>query len=118
MFRNQTGNLCTNAETIAERIKGASDEEVEAMEKRKVILHKGLDSLSARVQSLPERERNAAFSLLYKELTDIVSSFHFSLEVSASREKYRNAMTHEEKEEALRELRTRFQDWAMLYDIV
>jgi len=118
MFRNQTGNYCTDAETIAERIKGASDEEIKAMEKRKVILHKGLDSLSTKVRSLPERERNAAFSLLYKELTDIVSSFHFFLEVSTSREKYRNAKTCEEKEKALRELRTRFQDWAMLYDIV
>ncbi|MFA6227547.1 MAG: hypothetical protein WC631_03695 [Candidatus Paceibacterota bacterium] len=117
MFRNQAGSLCADAEAIAQRIKQASDDEVEAMGKRQAILRDALNSFNRRLQDLPERERNAALSLLYKEIVDIVFDFHLSIEASALHAKIKKATTHAEKVEALFELRGTFQDLAMLYGI-
>jgi hypothetical protein len=56
MFRNQSGNLCADAEAIAERIKRLPNEEVEALEERKGILR---DPTWARLCSWAGRVRYA-----------------------------------------------------------
>ena len=117
MFRNQAGNLCTNAEATAEKIKGASDEEVEVMEERQGVMRDALNSFDIRLQDFPERKRNAAFSLLYKEIVKIIFDFQFSFEASETHAKFENAMTHEEKENTLREFQARIQDLKRLYGI-
>ena len=117
MFTNQTGSLCADAEATAERIKRASDKEVEAVTERKEILCDVLNSLETRLQNLPERDRKAALSLLYKDIVEIVFDFHLSLETSASRKKIVNAKTHVEKVEALHAFQAQVQDLAMLYGI-
>jgi len=117
MFRNNSGELCADAEVIGQRIKNASDDEIEALEERTGILRDGLNALDARLQDLPERERNAARSLMYKEIGDLVFDFHLSIETSASRAKITKATTSTEKITALHEFRTQVQDLALLYGI-
>ena len=120
MFRNQTGSLRADAEAIAERIRESSDGEDgehEGVEERRAILRDVLYSFDLRLQNLPERERNAALSLLCKEIVDVVFDFHLSLETSVSRAMIAKAMTHAEKAKALHEFRLQVQDLAMLYGI-
>lgn len=117
MFRNQIGELCADAEAVAQRIKGASDEDVEAVSERTVVLRDALNALDARLLDLPDRERNAARSFLYKGITDLVFDFHLSLETSDTRAKMARATTRTEKTEALQEFRVHTQDLMMLYGI-
>jgi hypothetical protein len=117
MFTNQTGKLCADAEAIAERIKAASDEEVEAAEERKAILRDVLNSFGMRLQDLPERERKATLSMLYKQMMDIIFDFHLSFETSATRANIASATTHTAKAEALHEFQLHVQDLAMIYGI-
>ncbi|MCX7007285.1 MAG: hypothetical protein NTY53_08555 [Kiritimatiellaeota bacterium] len=117
MVRNQAGSLCADAAKTAERIKQASDDEVEAMAERQAILRDVLNSFDMRLKDLPERDRKAALSLLYKRITCIVFDFHLALETSASCVKIVNATKHGEKVEALHEFRLQVEDLMMLYGI-
>ena len=117
MFFSKSGGRRIDAEAIAERIKNLSDEEVEALEVRKLTLKDGLNSFSARVADLPERERNATFSLLYKEITDLIFDFHLSIEARDSRAKVQDAKSKEEKLVAALEFRATAEDLAMIYGV-
>ena len=117
MFKNDAGELCADAEAVSQRIRTTSTEEVEALEERRGILRDALNALDARLEDLPERERNAALSLLYKEMTEIVFDFHLSLETSESRMKISAAKTHAEKAAAFREFQVDVQELAMLYGL-
>ena len=117
MFFSKSGGLRIEAEAIADQIKNLSVEEVEALEVRKLTLKDGLNSFSARVADLPERERNATFSLLYKEITDLIFDFHLSIEARDSRAKIEGSKTKEEKLVAAREFRATADDLAMIYGV-
>jgi hypothetical protein len=117
MFRNRSGNLCVDAEEIAERIRRLPSKDIDALEERKNILRNALNSFGARLQDLPQRERNAALSLFYKEVLGILFDFQLSIETSAAHQKITTAVTKEEKREALSKFRSITEDLAMLYGV-
>jgi len=117
MFRDQSGNLCADAESIAERIKIVSGKEIEALPEKKRILRNALNEFDAGLRDLPQRERDATLSLFYKEITDLLFDFQLSLATRVSREKIVHAQTRGKKLEALREFRTTVENLGMLYGV-
>jgi hypothetical protein len=117
MFQNHRGEVCVDSEALAQKIKGASDAEIEAVDNRRSILRDALNAFQRRLDELPESERKAAISLLYKDMTEIVYDFHLSLEVAASREKIAKAGTRAEKIEALEQFHRLSEDLLALYGV-
>src|SRR5260370_37192597 len=117
MFRNSSGNLCADAESIAERIKRIPDKEIKELPEKKRILRNALTEFDVTLRDLPQREREAALTLFYKEITDLLFDFQLSLVTRASREKIVKAQSREEKVEALQEFRATVENLGMLYSI-
>jgi hypothetical protein len=53
MFRDQSGNLCADAESIAARIKMVSGEEIETLPETKRILRNCLNEFDATLRNFP-----------------------------------------------------------------
>jgi len=117
MFRNNTGCFRADAEAFAEQIKRVPEREIEALEERQGILRDALNSFNARLAELPQRERQAALSLLYKEVADKVFDFHLSILTNRARDRIAVASTRESKQAALREFQAMTEDLAMLHGI-
>jgi hypothetical protein len=117
MFLNRTGALRTDAEAIAEKIKNLPEEEVGALDERKLILCDVLNSFNARIGTLTEHEKSATMSLFYQKIAETVFAFHLSIEANASREKIACAKTYQGKVAALLEFKAIAHDLAMLYGI-
>jgi len=117
MFRNQSGNLRPDAEALAERIKQLPVSEIEALHERKNIMRNALNAFDASLQVLPQRERDAALSLFYKEIADLLFDFQLSLTTIASREKISKARTRDEKLEALRGFKVAVEKLGTIYGV-
>lgn len=117
MFRTKRGELCVDTEQIAQLIKEASEAEAEALEERRGILRDALNCFEARLEDMPEHERAAALSLLYKELTDRVFDFTLSIVTSEYRQIIAESRTAEEKMRVLEQYQAKLADLAMLHGI-
>jgi hypothetical protein len=115
MFANNAGSDWTGAGSIAGKIKRLSEDEAEALAEREGVLRDALNSFTARLGDLPERERRAALSLLYKEVAETVFDFHLSILAQCAREKIARAGTRDAKRDALREFRNTAEDLATLH---
>lgn len=116
MFRTKRGELCVETERIAQRIKEVSEAEVE-LDERRGILRDALTCFEARLEDMPERERTAALSLLYKDLTDRVFDFTLSIVTTEYRQIIAGSRTVEEKKQVLEQYKATLADLAMLHGI-
>jgi len=117
MLENDNGHRFVGASAIADRIRRLPESEVEALGEREGILKDVLNSFNARLADLPERDRRAALSMLYKQVADTVFDFHLSLVASAAREKIAKAGSRGDKIDALREFQAMAEDLALLHGI-
>jgi hypothetical protein len=117
MFLNQRGDRRTDAERIVERIQQLPDAQIAALPERRAILQNAITSFNERVAQLPDRERNAALSLLLSEITTIIFDFHLSLETRTARQKIQQARTGKAKLEAWCEFRTLTEELLALYAV-
>lgn len=115
MFANEKRQLRTDAEHIAERALVLSDDEISRLEERREILRDVVNSLDARLQEIPERDRKALQCLLYSEIAGKVFDFRLSLETRLAREKIREASSTEEKITVLATFHTIMKDVEMLH---
>jgi len=117
MPKNKEGVLCADPLILMQRIRTASDEDVEAVDERKETLRDALNSFDERLRDLPERERNAALSIFYAEITDKVFDFTISVITNQYRGKIAAVKTVEEKRELLHECKAIFEDLMMLHGV-
>jgi hypothetical protein len=116
MFSNYAGSSWAETRAIAEKIRRLPENEIESLEERQGILRDALNSFEARLADLPEPERRAALSMLYREVADKVFDFHLSIIASVARAKIAHATTREAKLSTLREFRVIAEDLAMLHN--
>jgi hypothetical protein len=104
-------------ETLATRISHLPQGEAEAWEQRKEVLRDGLNSLNARLASLPKEDRNAVLSLLYKQITDLVFNFHLAAIMNAHRCEILAQPTGQAKREVLERFKAETEELAALYGV-
>jgi hypothetical protein len=117
MPENKGDIRCIDPLILMQRIRTATDEDVEAVNERKETLRDALNSFDERLRDLPERERNAALSVFYAEITDKVFDFTTSVITNQYRGKITAVKTVEKKRELLHECKAIFEDLMMLYGI-
>ncbi len=117
MCRNRNGQVRADAEALFEQIKGNLDEEIAALNERKAVLRDALNSFKARLDDLPERERNAVLSRLYQRITETVFDFHLSVATRVARANIVAAPNGAGKLQAFREFKGIVDDLALLYGI-
>jgi hypothetical protein len=72
---------------LCQQIKTLPQEQINALEHRATVLNKAFDRLNERLKNLPERQKKAALTLLYRKMIDNIFEFHLAIEHLQSREK-------------------------------
>lgn len=117
MFFNQSGRVRGDAERFAEKALRLTDEEVASLDERLHILKDALNSLSARLETIPERDAKAMQCLLYTEMTEVVFNARLSIEARIARQQIKQASSLAEKKAALHHFQNIMEDVAMLHAV-
>ncbi len=115
MFTTNTGRLRPDAETIAEFAATLPEHEIARLEEWQGTLKDAFNSFEARLEEIPERERKALLSLLYKDVVETIFDFRLSLEARTARREIQSATSIEEKLSAVRRFEAIMADVAMIH---
>ena len=117
MFVNNEGQVRTDVEAIAETIDHLSAGDPETLEEKRCMLRGAIHALSADLDKLSNRDRQAILVPIYAAVTDILFDFHLAVETRCVREGITQAQSRLAKEQLLRQFRSTTERLSKIYHI-